>query len=808
MKKTARWLAMILCSVIILTLATDLALRSLLPMESVRLFLLTKGKEFVNREIKAEKISAGILGLRLRNVAIASSADGLEKGSLLEAEEVWVRFSLLHLLHGHVKVYAIRVKGLNLHIIRNMDGTFNFDGIVTSGQPLAEPAPGEEAGPLYLTIQGLLIKDGTVTFVDNAEGTKAQLSDIFVSVDKFHFDRPFPMSANMVLSYSQPGIPEIIVPIGATMTTNLANLDLAKASAQLKLLVLKHSGGIFIGRGKINNFENPSLELSMDMKLLSERLVSDYIKEVPAFSIPEANLYLKVSANLIDQTADISSLRLKALDSSFAASGDVWFGKVPPSFQMSSSFDLELAPLAKAVPMLASLRPVGRITGTSDFTEKTVEASVNLYGVGVKTLQAGNLSDFNARIDVKSIKQITLRQFSGKLNNEPFNGKASFLQNKDSADINFELFADRLALPTLSAEMERELAAGSAGSAVSTEPGSAAQPWPLPPLNIKAKFEVASLDVPFFFGTDLVFNADLKGITPDLSGAHGTLLLSTGRGEIKDIYKLADANALTKTLFVSLGVVSRVINSLNVFAVLGGIGTGVLSAVTGNEKVQPTDMVVQTIKGPDGELMQVWVPYTDRKIEGQMYFDKFETAVNFDKGVATIKRGSFVSDMLSFRLDGKTNFKTQKIAMTVHAAPGKHEVEGIMPLVLSIAGTVDQPQGSMSVFSSISSVLTEPVTNNFVSNSLKKGVGGIVGLFKKKNTDSLAPLASPLPEENGSEPAVSESVPALAAENTMNLLPDLAVPAQPLPAEHMPEAEPEAVPMATESASAAIPAVS
>ena len=44
--------------------------------------------------------------------------------------------------------------------------------------------------------------------------------------------------------------------------------------------------------------------------------------------------------------------------------------------------------------------------------------------------------------------------------------------------------------------------------------------------------------------------------------------------------------------------------------------------------------------------------------------------------------------MMSFNLSGTTNFKTEKVNMTVHAAPGKHETDGVMPLTLKIGGTV------------------------------------------------------------------------------------------------------------------------
>lgn len=732
MKKAGKIAAITLGVIALLVILTDVALRSLLPLDSVRLYLLNKGKEYTNRELDADKVSASLMGLRLKNVQIASTEQGLKQGALLKADEVLVRFSLVHLLHGHLKVYAVRVKGLDVNIVRNLDGTFNFDGLIAAQEAPASPSAERTEAP-YLTVKDVRLNGGHITFVDNAAGIRADVSDIYVSVDNLHLNRPFPLSANMTLTYEQPGLGRVELPVGVTVVTNLANLNLADASAQLKLLVLKHAGGVFIARGKVANFENPSVEMSVDGKMLNQKLLEPFMKDAPAFSVPQANVYLKSSVNVAGETAQINELRVEALDSKLQTKGSAgWKGE--PTFSLNNAFTVRLAPLAGAVPLAAPYKPAGVVSGTADVTEKTVKAELQLLGVGATVPQAGRLSDFEASVCVKSIKELSVPSFAGKLNGEAFKGDLDVLQTKDAINVVLNGSANRVVLPPLPAS-EQNAPDPTLEQAATLAP---AQPmdWPLPPLNVKADFWIGSMDAPFFYGTEMSFKADLAGVTPGLERAQGTLNLSMGNGEIKDLYKLTNANALTKVLFLSLGVVSKVINTLNVFAVLNGIGSGIVSAVTGGEEEQPVDMVVQTVTGPDGEPVQIMVPFTDRKIEGRMYYEKFATDVNFKDGVADIRKGTFVSDMISFRLDGTTNFKTQKIKMTVHAAPGKHYVDGVMPLTLSIGGTVAAPEGSMSMVGSLSSLLTQSVANNFASRSVKSGVGGIFGLFKKKDAAS------------------------------------------------------------------------
>jgi len=132
----------------------------------------------------------------------------------------------------------------------------------------------------------------------------------------------------------------------------------------------------------------------------------------------------------------------------------------------------------------------------------------------------------------------------------------------------------------------------------------------------------------------------------------------------------------------------------------------------------------------NGKEIQIMIPHQDEKIDGRWAFEEFSTDVSFNNGVADVSKGSFVSDMLSFNLQGEMNFQTQALDMKVNAAPGRHYEGGIMPLTLDIGGTMSAPQGKMNVSSSVFSTVTQGVGNNVVSRTVKKIFGGIGSLFK------------------------------------------------------------------------------
>ena len=321
---------------------------------------------------------------------------------------------------------------------------------------------------------------------------------------------------------------------------------------------------------------------------------------------------------------------------------------------------------------------------------------------------------------------------SGLLNKEPFSVNASWNQSPKDLAVSLNAFAKKLILPPLPERTEKGVADKKAQTDKQPVPA-----WPLPPATVTGKIQIDTLDAPYIAGRQILLQADLGNLTPDMKRARGELNLSMGNGEIKDLYKLTDANALTKVLFMSVNIVGKVFNSLNVFSVLNGIGSGLVSAVSTSDKEE--DTVLQTVTGPDGQPMQIRVPKSQQKIDGRMAFDKFTTDVTFTKGKASVKDGSFVSDMVSFSLNGTTDFNSGKIDMTVQAAPGKHEADGIMPLKLNIGGTVDDPKGSMSMLGSVSSLVTQGIGNNFASRSVKKGIGGLFGIFKKKEKQTEQP---------------------------------------------------------------------
>ena len=142
----------------------------------------------------------------------------------------------------------------------------------------------------------------------------------------------------------------------------------------------------------------------------------------------------------------------------------------------------------------------------------------------------------------------------------------------------------------------------------------------------------------------------------------------------------------------------------------------------------------------------------NKKIDGKIDFLSFITSINFENGKGTFDKCSFVSNLLSFKVTGEMNFKDDLLKMTVNAAPGRHEDDGIMPLTMKIGGTMEEPSGSLSLLGSVTTLVGDALMKNVVSSSLKSGFTKLLGLKKH--------------DENGNE--IVESTGTINTENTQN----------------------------------------
>ena len=719
----------------ILVIGGEVTLRLLSSSEWMKKQVITQLAQAVGRDVQVDQMAASLRGVWLDNVVIADEG-GFDKGILFAIDEVRVRLDWWHLLHGHVKIRSVVVRGVQFHVVRRKDGSLNLSlGENADSAPVQSSQ--KNGVPFALTINRLELEGVTLSYTDESLSLYAKVEGGALRLRNFKWNSPVEVNLLLPVVY-QVADKSTAFTLGAIGHVHLGALDITRMQADFNNITFRKEDTFAALAGSVENFAVPQFRLKLTARDLSDETANPFLEGMPDFTLEKLEVQAAGSFNPAKNQVRFSSLKLSVPGADVDAAGQVNLAKAA---QVTGKATLTVngAELAEGLSLVRAYAPKGELTAQAEATKDEISADIHVQGGAFFVPQTGHFSEINSTLVLRektSWKEGNgTFELAGLLNKEPLALKVQAKQTPAKIEATVQGNAKKLILPafkqdeTVGEENPSE-EFSTDPTLVSTQPAS----WLLPPISVKADVKVDWLESRFLNGKDLLFKAEVASLTPDLKQAHGDVSFKAGKGVIKDLYHLTNANAVTKVLFLSLNVVGKVFNSLNVLSVLDGLtGAGTDEA----------DTVLQTVEGPDGQPIQIAVPAKKKKVNGKMEFDKFVTDVVFTHGVASIKDGSFVSDTMSFKLDGTTDFNTEKLDLTVRAAPGKHEVDGIMPLTLRIGGTMTAPQGDMSVMGSVSALVTQGITNNVASRTVKKGLSGLWGIFKKKEPAQPDEVNSP-----------------------------------------------------------------
>ena len=730
LKKISKWGFYILGGLLLTVALADAGLRWASSNRRVKNYLVQKVSAALKRDVRLKQVRASLFGVRVSGLEVAEQG-GFQQGTFLSVDKAGVRFSLVHLLHGHLKLRTVFLHGATLNITRSADGKFNFADLSSSSVPPAQKEPHADPFLPRITLGLLDIEQMNVFYVDAAQNRSLAVQQFMLRARRLMFTEPFRVISKAQVRWVEGDLPlETTLAFNATL--NLADLDFEKSALDISNLIVRYRSTPAVLKGHIQNFTNPSAQLALEVTSLSNDTLAELAPDTPEFLIPALRLELAAALRLAQDRAQISRLHLQMLGGEVNATAQASF-KERLDYQAEGDFALNLDEMAPLSPLLASTYGVtGQITGAFQAAADNWNATLSVQQVGATLPTVGRLDALSTQITAEGLKNLAVKDLSGTLNGAHFDGYLTAVNRPLYVDARLKLNMEKFILPPQEeppAAAVVPLVPQTQGETAGTEQAAAqqeqtalapAQQAPqantpkakFPPVHLRAQIKSGPVSVPYFYAKSVDINTRLTGITAELDKADGTAEMQIGAGEIQDIYKLTQANSVTKAMFLSLSVVSRVINSLNVVDLLS--------------KLMPSD--------------KAQLP--EKKTDGKLAFESFSGALKFNKGVMEMTKGSFVSDLMSLKISGTTNFRSGVLDMQVNAAPGKHYDTGIMPITLKIGGTVDEPKGSLSMLGSAAALVTQAVGNNFASNAVKKGVGGFFGLFKKKQ-----PAAEPLPEQ-------------------------------------------------------------
>ncbi len=171
-----------------------LLVKILVTPEMLRKSVLPRVEKVVHRRIEMADANIGLFsGIALKGLKIYEKD---ATGPFVSFAEARLHYQLLPLLSRRVVVDEIVLDTPDIHIVRNLDGSFNFSDLLRKEQPEA-PLAQEEKTPFSFAVAKVEVTDGHALY-DDRKGISGSpftynLQDIGVEIKNLTPDKPFPL---------------------------------------------------------------------------------------------------------------------------------------------------------------------------------------------------------------------------------------------------------------------------------------------------------------------------------------------------------------------------------------------------------------------------------------------------------------------------------------------------------------------------------------------------------------------------------------------------------------------------------------
>ena len=192
MKKIFKILSIIFVSLVVLFALALFALKLMFPIEKVKAQVQEQVKNKLDREVRFKDFSLSFRGVNITDFALSEKTT-FKDGTFIEAKQAHASIDLKALLHKQIKIESIGLNGLTLNIIKDKEGKFNFDDLLSGEeQTTLNDTPNEQTGQvLQISAKQLYTKEATINFKDEATDTNFSVNNLNIQIDDFDLSKEF-----------------------------------------------------------------------------------------------------------------------------------------------------------------------------------------------------------------------------------------------------------------------------------------------------------------------------------------------------------------------------------------------------------------------------------------------------------------------------------------------------------------------------------------------------------------------------------------------------------------------------------------
>ncbi len=696
MKKLVKFFKITLIIFLIFTVLAAGALYLIFPPKKIKAMAQDYIRNNYSREIEFDNISFTLIGVKLHNFKI-SEFGTFDDGTFTEAKSAVLKLNLFSLFNKEINVSHLILNGVKINIIKEEDGTFNFDSFIkgeAETQPQAQTNT-ETSSNFKFKAEDISLQDSSLHYLDKQSKIDFAVDKLNIFIDNFSLTDFFNFAVNFDTSFNMADISVTPIIINLHGKATLENLDLQKAYIDISPFVISYKTAKTIFTGKMQDFTNPVVNLDGKIEGIDNKVITSITPmDLPAFSLAPLNVSLKANIDLDNSKAKVTKADLELGKSYIKNEADVDFSSENLIYKVNTNLNISLNDIYESIKeLLKDIKPYGNIIGTINTVSANpspkVKGKISLKNIAASIMN-NELKNFNGDINISSISDISTNVMGGTFNNSKFMTSLAYVQpqNAKATNLEFMLDLDKFTLDDINFD---ELLAPKTIDKNKNEPAktekSKQNNYDFGMYNIKTDVRIKEVSNNVLTANNLVLKADLKNFANDLSNLQGTLNFSSSNGEIRDINKLMSSSKIIRAAFSVVQVIQKVFS----VAQLQGLSLG-------NNNV---------------------IKYT--QIEG---------AYTIKDGVANLDKSIIVSNLLTVKASGTVDLVLEKLNMKVDTHFGKVTGSGFKPVVLKIKGTMNDPKYSVDVLSTVTSLVNIP------SGIIKGGV--------KMSTNTASGVASGL----------------------------------------------------------------
>ncbi len=283
--------------------AALIALKAFFPEPKARAYVIEAARKQLGREVRLARIDAGLTGLHLQGLEISERPD-FSAGAFLSVETFSVRPSWKALLRRKLVVASASADGLKIRVVKNADGSFNYDTLASSAPSAAAPAKGLADAPPEFNVRRLRVARGSLDYRDAATGDAWAVSELNMKLDDFSLAEPFDLDIAL-RAKGQAGARPVDAALAFTGTVHPARGARDKFKLEFKRLSVEQDGLKLSAKGKISSLEAPAAELDATVTASGKLLLE--AKGVVRVSAPGENGARTVDADIKLETPGLDT---------------------------------------------------------------------------------------------------------------------------------------------------------------------------------------------------------------------------------------------------------------------------------------------------------------------------------------------------------------------------------------------------------------------------------------------------------------------------------------------------------------------